>query len=103
LQDRALLIIALRKGLMGAYLCCTLVWLTTAQPTWAQATEDEANVSIEALLKGGWQIAGYASAVDNWSAFILFRHPDQPYLVQCKAGYDVLREPRIQPHCYKLR
>ncbi len=93
----------MRKGLRRAYVFSALVWLAAAQPTWAQTTEDEANVSIEALLKGGWQIAGYASAVDNWSAFILFRNPDQPYLVQCKAGYDVTREPHIQPHCYKLR
>jgi hypothetical protein len=59
--------------------------------------------TIEALLKGGWQIAGYASAVDNWSTFILFRHPDQTYLVQCRTGYDATREPHIHPHCYKLR
>ena len=93
----------MRKGLKRAYTFSALVWLAMAQPVCAQITEDEESVPIEALLKGGWQVAGYASAVDNWSAFILFRHPDQPYLVQCKAGYDVTREPHIQPHCYKLR
>jgi hypothetical protein len=41
--------------------------------------------------------------VDNWSTFILFRHPDQTYLVQCRTGYDATREPHIHPHCYKLR
>ena len=96
-------VIAMRKGFKRTYLLSAFVWLVIVQPAYAQAPEGEENVSIEALLKEGWQIAGYASAVDNWSAFILFRHPDQPYLVQCKAGYDVLREPRIQPHCYKLR
>ena len=93
----------MRKGQKRAYLFSALGWLAMVQPVCAQITEDEESVPIEALLKGGWQIAGYTSAVDNWSAFILFRHPDQPYLVQCKAGYDVTREPHIQPHCYKLR
>jgi hypothetical protein len=34
---------------------------------------------------------------------VLFRHPDQTYLVQCRTGYDATREPHIKPHCYKLR
>ena len=67
----------------------------------AQTTDEEP--TIEALLKSGWQIAGYTGAVDNWSTFVLFRHPDQTYLVQCRAGYDATREPHIKPHCYKLR
>ena len=64
-------------------------------------TDDEP--TIEALLKSGWQIAGYTGAVDNWSTFVLFRHPDQTYQVQCRTGYDATREPHIKPHCYKLR
>ena len=60
------------------------------------------DLTIEALLKDGWQIAGYTGAVDNWSTFILFRHPDRPYLIQCRAGYDVTRQQRTQSHCYRL-
>jgi len=67
----------------------------------AETSDDEP--TIEGLLKAGWQIAGYTGAVDNWSTFVLFRHPDQTYLVQCRAGYDATREPHIKPHCYKLR
>jgi hypothetical protein len=67
----------------------------------AQTADDE--LTIEGLLKSGWQIAGYTGAVDNWSTFVLFRHPDQTYLVQCRTGYDATREPHIKPHCYKLR
>ena len=63
----------------------------------------EEEPTIEALLKDGWQVAGYTGAVDNWSTFILFRHPDRPYLIQCRSGYDVTRQPRTQSHCYKLR
>jgi hypothetical protein len=32
--------------------------------------EPEETISIEMLLKGGWQIAGYASTFDTRSAFI---------------------------------
>ena len=70
----------------------------------AVAAENE-NIPIETLLKGGWQIAGYASA--NQSAvelaMILLRHPDELYLVQCRASYDVTRSPSVTSHCYKLR
>lgn len=61
------------------------------------------NPSIEELLKTGWQIAGYSQAFDNRSTFILFRKPDQPYLVQCRVGYDVTRNPSTYSLCYKLR
>jgi len=63
----------------------------------------EETVSIETLLKGGWQIAGYASTFDTRSAFILFRHPDETYLVQCRASYDVTRTPPVTSNCYKLQ
>jgi len=64
--------------------------------------ESEKNVTIGELLKSGWQIAGYTNAVDNRSAFILFKHPTETYLVQCRVGYDVTREPPVHAHCYEL-
>ena len=72
-------------------------------PVLAQTPESDERPSIESLLKDGWQIAGYTGADDGWSAFILLRHPDQKHLVQCRAGYDVTREKRVQTNCYKLR
>ncbi len=66
------------------------------------AAEDEP-ITIESLLSGGWAIAGYTGAFDERSAFILFRHPDKSYLVQCRAGYDVTRTPREISNCYELR
>jgi hypothetical protein len=57
---------------------------------------------ISTLLKEGWQIAGFSQALDNRSTFILFRHPDQAYLVQCRAGYDATRTPRTYSFCYRL-
>jgi hypothetical protein len=65
------------------------------------ATEE--NISIATLLKGGWQITGYTSTLDDRSAFILFRHPNETYLVQCRAGYDVTRTPPVTSNCYKLQ
>jgi hypothetical protein len=64
--------------------------LTFAFPAQVFAAPEE-TITIATLLKGGWQIAGYTSTLDNRSAFILFRHPDEPYLVQCRASYDVTR------------
>lgn len=77
--------------------------LAYALPVIAQTSYSDARPSIEGLLKDGWQIAGYTSAVDGYSAFILFRHPDEKHLVQCRAGYDVTRENRVQTNCYRLR
>jgi hypothetical protein len=54
---------------------------TFAIPASIYAAPDE-NIEIEMLLKGGWQIAGYTSTLDDRSAFILPRHPDETYLVQ---------------------
>ena len=48
---------------------------TFAVPASIYAAPKE-NIAIEALLKGGWQIAGYTSTLDDRSAFILFRHRD---------------------------
>ena len=63
----------------------------------------EETITIATLLKGGWQIAGYTSTLDSRSAFILFRHPEEPYLVQCRASYDVTRTPPVTSNCYKLQ
>lgn len=64
---------------------------------------DRSAGSIEELMKSGWQIAGYASNSDNRSTFILFKNPNENYLVQCLAGYDVTRVPRVFRNCYRLR
>jgi hypothetical protein len=75
---------------------------TFAAPASIYAAPEE-NIAIAMLLKGGWQIAGYTSTLDDRSAFILFRHPDEPYLVQCRASYDVTRTPPVTSNCYKLQ
>ena len=76
--------------------------LTFAFPAQVFAAPEE-TITIATLLKGGWQIAGYTSTLDNRSAFILFRHPDEPHLVQCRASYDVTRTPSVTSNCYKLQ
>jgi hypothetical protein len=63
----------------------------------------EETITIATLLKGGGQIAGYTSTLDSRSAFILFCHPDETYLVQCRASYDVTRTPPVTSNCYKLQ
>jgi hypothetical protein len=70
-------------------------------PVHTRAAAEDAP-SISTMLKEGWQIAGYSQAFDNRSTFILFRHPDQAYLVQCRVGYDVTRTPPTYSICYGL-
>lgn len=84
-----------RKLILGAAAC--------AYASTSLAAEDGKDIAIGELLKAGWQIAGYTSTVDNRSTFILLRHADEQYLVQCRAGYDVTREPRVHTNCYELR
>ena len=69
----------------------------------ATAQTDDDKPSIEELLKSGWQVAGYTSTFDNRSALILLKHSSESYLVQCLAGYDVQRTPRVYVNCYELR
>ncbi len=71
--------------------------------TVSAAAQDEEAISIESLLKSGWTIDGYTGTNDERSAFILFKHADKSYLVQCRAGYDVTRTPREFSNCYELR
>jgi hypothetical protein len=73
----------------------------TAHGLAAEPTGDK--VSIETLLRSGWQVAGYTSTFDNRSSFVLFKHPNETYLVQCLTSYDVQRTPRVTIHCYDLR
>jgi hypothetical protein len=86
-----------------AFMCALVIASVLVHSGQVSADPPEDEVTVEALLKDGWQVAGYTGAVDNWSTFILFRHPDRPYLVQCRSGYDVTRQPRTQSHCYKLK
>ena len=67
--------------------------LAAVTPAFAENAEDRP--TIEGLLKSGWEIAGYTGAVD--------KHPTVTHLIQCRAGYDVTREPRVQTNCYRLR
>lgn len=72
-----------------------------SEPAMAQTDQDK--LSIETLVKSGWQTAGYTSTFDNRSAMILLKHSSESYLVQCLAGYDVQRTPRVYVNCYELR
>ena len=59
--------------------------------------------SIERLIGEGWQIAGYTGTFDIRSTLILFRHPENRFLIQCSTIYDVTRSPRTVVNCYELR
>ncbi|WP_290992502.1 hypothetical protein [Hyphomicrobium sp.] len=90
----------MHAAFMAGLLISPAVFITAAN---ADAVSDESAGSIEELMKSGWQIAGYASNSDNRSTFILFKNPNENYLVQCLVGYDVTRSPRVFHNCYRLR
>ncbi len=82
------------------------ILLLIAAADLARAQQDDAtkgSVTIEDLLKSGWDVAGFASNVDNRSTFILFKKAGEDHLVQCLAGYDVTRNPRTFNYCYALK
>ena len=87
---------------MKTFCLATVLALLLAAPAVAAT---DANISMETLLKDGWQVAGYAAANQGAveSAMILLRHANQSYLVQCRGSFDVTRSPSITSHCYKLR
>ncbi len=62
-----------------------------------------AQISVERLLGDGWEIAGYGALPFEGRTFILFKHKDQKYLVQCSVLYDVTRNKRVQTNCYEVR
>jgi len=57
---------------------------------------------IEALVRDGWEVAGYVAASDI-RTLILFRHRANAWLVQCSVLIDVTRNPRQVVTCYELR
>lgn len=59
------------------------------------------SLTVENLLKDGWEIAGYASNFEGRS-LILFKHKDKPYLAQCSVLYDVTRANRVVTNCYEV-
>jgi hypothetical protein len=63
----------------------------------------EENIVIATLLKGWLADRRLHQDVGQPVGFILFRHPDEPYLVQCRASYNVTRTPSVTSNCYKLQ
>ncbi len=59
-------------------------------------------LTIEGLVRAGWEVAGYVAVSDNRS-LILFRHKELKYLVQCSVLVDVMRNPRLVTYCYELK
>lgn len=87
----------------GAFMAALSTLIAIGADAHADAVSDELAGTVEQLLKAGWQVAGYASNSDSRSTFILFKNPAENYLVQCLAGYDVTRSPRVFENCYRLR
>ena len=82
----------------------SVVWLALAllagrgEPALAQTN----NLTVEKLLQGGWEVAGYVRAWEN-RTLILFKHKEHAFLVQCSVLIDVTRTPRVFTVCYEVR
>ena len=85
---------AVRGLLASILLASALLAPARAQP--------QSAASIEKLLTGGWEVAGYVSTAENRS-LVLFKHKDQKYLVQCSILIDVMRNPRVVTFCYEIK
>jgi hypothetical protein len=74
-----------------------------AKPVLAQ---NQPAISIEHLITDGWEIAGYAASSGPYS-FILFKHKDHHFLIQCSVLYDATRGQRaverVVTNCYEVR
>lgn len=86
-------------------LCIAALMIAGALPATARKSHaaGSSSLTIESILKAGWEIAGYAGNFDNRATFILFKKPGEAYLIQCLAGYDVTRATRVFSNCYELR
>lgn len=85
------------------FCAAALLLLHAMLSTFAAAQDGDKGLTIERLLKSGWNVVGFASAGNNRNALVLFKHQTETYLVQCLTGYDVTRSPREFVSCYKLR
>jgi hypothetical protein len=87
--------IARTLGVLVLAAGCLAAWFTGM----ARAADP---ITVEGLLKEGWEIAGYASSFDG-RTLILFKHKERTYLTQCSVFYDVTRQNRVIINCYEVR
>ena len=80
---------------------CSVAALCLARVS--SASSADASLSVEQLLKDGWEVVGYVGTADVRSTVILFRNKAQPFLVQCSTFFDVTRNPRVVTNCYQVR
>jgi len=84
----------LQRGFIAALVAAS------CQPAGAQG------LTIEQLLKDGWEIAGFAPAQYVLGSVMLFKHKDRNYFVQCSAVYDATRsanaKERVVTNCYEI-
>ena len=90
------------SGLQGTRAAAAVLTGTFAAPATVTA-ETAPQLSVEQLLTDGWEIAGYGALSFEGRSFILFKHKDRRYLVQCSVLYDVLRTKRVVTNCYEVR
>jgi hypothetical protein len=93
----------------GAWLARPQSWTLAGVATFLMAlgcgiarAQPAPTLSVEQLLTDGWEIAGYGALSFEARSFILFKHKDRHYLVQCSVLFDVLRAKRVVTNCYEV-
>jgi hypothetical protein len=91
-------------GLRRLSFCFTAVLTIAASPTVAQTSPQ---ITVEHLITEGWEISGYTASSALSVSFILFKHKDHHFLVQCSVLYDATRSQRVAErvvtNCYEVR
>jgi hypothetical protein len=81
--------------------------LTAATQLHLVAAQTPTQISVEHLISDGWEIAGYTASSALSVSFILFKHKDHHYLMQCSVLYDATRGQRVAErvvtNCYEVR
>jgi hypothetical protein len=81
--------------------------LAAVAPLHPAAAQTPSQISVEHLISDGWEIAGYTASSALSVSFILFKHKDFHYLMQCSVLYDATRgqrlAERVVTNCYEVR
>jgi hypothetical protein len=91
-------------GLVRLFLGVVAALPAVASPV---ASQTSPQITVEHLLTDGWEITGYTASSALSVSFILFKHKDHHFLMQCSVLYDATRSQRVAErvvtNCYEVR
>ena len=97
-----MLVVMISRTRRQVWLAIVATVVAISSPLVRAAAQAPAPITVEKLLTDGWEIAAYGSPSLDARSFILFKHRDYHYLVQCSVLFDVLRTKRVVTNCYEV-